>query len=89
MAWVFAYWGPFGRQRRAWPHGADPPHFHMHIEKIGQFFKLWVFRRIQAGLGVDGPHKSAGHLQNASGTRAVRLPRAAAGSQSVLYAQTR
>ena len=31
-AWFFAYWGPFGCQRRAWPHAADSPHFHMHRE---------------------------------------------------------
>jgi hypothetical protein len=30
-AWLFAHWGPFGRETRAWPDGADPPHFHMHI----------------------------------------------------------
>ena len=23
--------------------GADPPHFHMHIGKIGQFFRIRVF----------------------------------------------
>ena len=43
MAWLFAYWGPFGRQRRAWSHEADPPHFHMHIGRIGQCFEVWVF----------------------------------------------
>ena len=31
------------------------PHFHMHRGKIGQSFTLRVFRRTQAGLGVDGP----------------------------------
>ena len=40
----FAYWRPFFRQRLAWPHGADPPIPHMHIGKIGQFFKTWVYR---------------------------------------------
>ena len=38
MALVFAHWGPFGHQRRAWPHAADSPHFHLHRGKIGQFF---------------------------------------------------
>jgi hypothetical protein len=42
-AWLIAYWGPFGRQRRAWPHGAGSPHFHMHIGKNGQFFEVWGF----------------------------------------------
>ena len=44
-AWLFAHSGQFGRETRAWPDGADPPHFHMHIGKIGQFFKIRVFRR--------------------------------------------
>ena len=42
-AWLFAHWGQFGRETRAWPDGADPPHFHMHIGKIGQFFRIRVF----------------------------------------------
>ena len=42
-AWLFAHWGQFGRETRAWPDGADPPHFHMHIGKIGQFLEVWVF----------------------------------------------
>ena len=33
-------------------------------------------------MGVDGPHKTAGHLQN---TPKTRLPLVAAGSQSALY----
>ena len=33
-------------------------------------------------MGVDGPHKTAGHLQN---TPKTRLPLLAAGSQSALY----
>ena len=41
-AWLFAYWGQFGCQRRAWPDGADSPHFHVHIVKISQFFKIRV-----------------------------------------------
>ena len=40
---LFAHWGQFGRETRAWPDGADPPHFHMHIGKIGQFLEVWVF----------------------------------------------
>ena len=46
-AWLFAHWGQFGRETRAWPDGADPPHFHMHIGKIGQFFKIRVFPATQ------------------------------------------
>ena len=42
-AWLCAHWGQFGRETRAWPDGADPPHFHMHIGKIGQFFRIRVF----------------------------------------------
>ena len=42
-AWLFAHSGPFGCQRRAWPDEADPTHFHMHIEKIGQIFKIRGF----------------------------------------------
>ena len=41
-AWLFAHSDQFGRETRAWPDGADPPHFHMHIGKIGQFFKMRV-----------------------------------------------
>ena len=33
-------------------------------------------------MGVDGPHKAAGHLQN---TPKTRLPLGASGSQSALY----
>ena len=36
-AWLFAHWGQFGRERRAWPNGADPPIFHMHRGKISHF----------------------------------------------------
>ena len=35
-------------------------------------------------MGVDGPHKTAGHLQN---TPKARLPLVAAGSQSALYGE--
>ena len=62
------------------PHGAGPPHFHIDVGKIDQFFELRVFPGIQAELGVDGPHKTAGHLQNAPGTPAMHFPLAAAGS---------
>ena len=41
--WLCAHWGPFGRETRFWPDGADPPHFDMHIGEIGQFFEVWVF----------------------------------------------
>ena len=57
-AWLFAHWGQFGRETRAWPDGADPPHFHMHIGKIGQFFRIRVFPAtqvgLQGGLGAGG-----------------------------------
>ena len=26
-----------------WPHGANPPHIHMHMRKMGQFFKISGF----------------------------------------------
>ena len=51
-AWLFAHWGQFGRETRAWPDGADPPHFHMHIGKIGQFLKIRVFPATNAGLSL-------------------------------------
>ena len=67
------------------PNGANPPHIHMHTGKIGQSFKIKVFHHTRVGLvglGVDGPHKTAGHPQHTPGTC---LPLAAAGSQSALY----
>ena len=82
---LFAHWGQFGRETRAWPHGADPPHFHMHIGEIGQFFRIRVFPATQVGLCVDGPCKTAGHLQNTPGTPAMDFPLGASGSQSALY----
>ena len=87
MAWLFAHSGPFGRETCAWPHGADPPHFHMHIGKIGQFFRIRVFPATNVGLCVDGPCKNAGDLQNTPGTPAMHFPLLAAGSQSALYEQ--
>ena len=48
-AWLCAHWGQFGRETRFWPDGADPPHFHMHIGEIGQFFEVWVFPATNAG----------------------------------------
>jgi hypothetical protein len=83
-AWLFAHWGQFGRETRAWPDGADPPHFHMHMGKIGQFFRIRVFPATQAGLCVDGPCKAAWHLQNTPGTPAMHFPLVVAGSQSAL-----
>ena len=84
-AWLFAHWGQFGRETRAWPDGADPPHFHMHIGKVGQFLEVWVFPATRVGLCVDGPCKAAGHLQNTPGTPAMHFPLVVAGSQSALY----
>ena len=55
----FAHWDQFGRETRAWPDGADPPHFHMHIGKIGQFFKIRGFHQSQAGLCHPGAAKTA------------------------------
>ena len=83
-AWLFAHLCPFGRRRRARPDGADSPHFRMHTGKIGQFFKIRGFRRTQVGFGVDGPHNTAGDLQNTPGTSVMHFPLAASGSQSAL-----
>ena len=84
-AWVFAHWGPcIGCQRRAWPHAADSPHFHVQRGKIGQFFEVWVFPGINAGLCVDSPQNTTRDLQNTPGTPAVHFPLVAAGSQSAL-----
>ena len=63
------------------PCGAKPPNMHMTQEKSANFFKARVFHETWVGLGVDGPHKTAGHLQN---TPKARLPLVAAGSQSAL-----
>ena len=84
-AWLLAHLCPFGRQRRARPDGADPPHFRMHTGKIGQFFKKKGFRRTQVKFGGDGPHNTAGDLQNTPRTPAMHFPLAASGSQSALY----
>ena len=81
----FLHIGAHCCQRCARPDGADSAHFHMHIGKIGQFFKVRVFCRTQVGFGVDSPHNTAGDLQNTPGTPAIHFPLAAAGSQSALY----
>jgi hypothetical protein len=81
---LFAHWGQFGRKTRAWPDGADPTRFHMHIGKIGHFFRIRVFPQTQAGVCIDGPHNTAEHLQNTPGTPAIHFPLVAAGSQSAL-----
>ena len=81
---LFAHWGQFGRERRAWPNGADPPIFHMHKGQIGQFFRIRISPQTQAGLRVDGPYKTARHLQNTPGTPAMDFPLGASGSQSAL-----
>ena len=83
-AWVFDHWDPFGRQRRAWPHAADSPHFHVHRGKIGQFFEVWVFPGTNAGLCADSPQNTTGDLQNTPGTPAMHFSLVAAGSQSAL-----
>ena len=59
--------------------------FHMHIGKIGQFFRIRVFPYTGVGLCIDGPHNTAEHLQNTPGTPAIHFPLVAAGSQSALY----
>ena len=58
-AWLFAHWGQFGRETRAWPDGADPTRFHMHIGKIGQFLEVWVFRGTQVEFCHPGAAKAA------------------------------
>ena len=63
------------------PHGGQSTTYAHDTGKIGRFFEVWVFSVAQVGLGVDGPHKAAGRLQNTPGTR---LLLAAAGSQSAL-----
>ena len=83
-AWVFAHWGPFGRQRRAWPHAADFPRFHVHRGKIGQFFEVWVFPGTNAGLCADSPQNTTRDLQNTPGTPAILFLLAASSSQSAL-----
>ena len=82
---LFAHWGQFGREMRAWPDGADATRFHMHIGKIGQFLEVWVSPATQVGLCIDGPQNTAEHLQNTPGTPAIHFPLVAAGSQSALY----
>ena len=76
-----------GAKRALGQMGQIHPIFHMHIGKIGQFFKIRVFPAVQAGLCVEGPCKTAGHLQNTPGTPAMDFPLGASGSQSALYTQ--
>ena len=67
------------------PHGSDPPHFHMHTGKIGQFFfEVWGFPAVNVEFGVDGPHNTTGDLQTIPGTPTIHFPLGAAGSQSAL-----
>ena len=58
------------------------PHAYREIHKI---FKIRVFHQSNVGLCVDGPHNTAGHLQNTTRTPAIHFPLAASGSQSALY----
>ena len=60
-AWLFAHWGQFGRETRAWPDGADPPHFHMHIGKIGQFLEVWVFPGTQVEFKLRRGRRRRGY----------------------------
>ena len=55
--------------------------------KSANFLEVWVFRRTNVGLCVDGPCKTAEHLQNTPGTPAIHFPLVAAGSQSALYVE--
>ena len=79
-AWLFAHWGPFSRQR----HGAEPPNFHMHTGKIGQFFgsmgvprnQRWTMRRWSPQYHSGPPE----HPRDTSHTFSL----AASGSQSAL-----
>ena len=50
-----------------------------------QFFEVWVFPAVNAGLCVGGPHNTTGHLQKTPGTPAIHFSLVAAGSQSALY----
>ena len=75
----------FGRQRCAWPDGADSRCFPHAYPENRHFFIIRGFPATNVGLGVDGPHNTAGHLQNAPGTPAIRFPLAASGFQSALY----
>ena len=65
--------------------GQIHPHFHMHIGKSANFFKIRVFHQTQAGFGVDRPHQTARDLQNTPRTPPARLTLGAASSQSALY----
>ena len=55
------------------PHGANPPHIHMHMEKNRSIFENKDFHHTRVELGVDGLHKAAGHLQNTPQGHASRL----------------
>ena len=43
------------------PHGANPPHIHMHTGKVGQILQIRIFYATQVESGVDGPRKTTGH----------------------------
>ena len=84
-AWLFAYQCPFGRQRCAlatWGRSTPFPHAYRENQPI---FKIRGFPATHVGFGVDGPYKTAEHLQNTPRTPPVRLRLAAAGSQFALY----
>ena len=81
MACLSSEWGLFGRQKRTWATWGKTTTYPHDTGKIGHFFKIGVFHETWVGLGVDGPHKTAEHLQN---TPKARLPLGASGSQSAL-----
>ena len=56
-----------------------------YVLGIGHFFEVWGFPATNVGLCVDGPCKTARHLQNTPGTPAMHFPLGASGSQSALY----
>ena len=78
-------WSQDARLAR-WGRSTPFPHAY---RKIGQFFRMRVFPATQARLCVDGPCKTAGHLQNTPGTPAMDFPLGAFGSQSALYKSVR
>ena len=80
MTCLYSEWGILGRQKRAWATWGKPTK-HPHDAQKMAIFKASIFHEACVGLGVDGPDKAAGHLQN---TPRARLLLPASGSQSAL-----
>ena len=51
----------------------------------GGFFRIRATPTTQVGLCVDGPCRTAGHLQSTPGTPVTHFPLVAAGSRSALH----